>query len=108
MITIETAEAVRNIDEICKVEGVDCIVIGSFDLTTDLGISGQFGHPMFGDACARIEKAALQAGVPLGGAAFTPEQSKILRERGYRILLHGFDVLMLGHLVREAKHWQKF
>lgn len=106
MITIETAEAVRNIEDICRIEGIDCIVIGSFDLTTDLGISGQFGNPLFREACARIEDVVLAAGLPLGGAAFTAEQSKLLLERGYRILLHGFDVLMLGAHVREAKAWR--
>jgi 4-hydroxy-2-oxoheptanedioate aldolase len=107
MITIETAEAVRNIDHICRVEGIDCVVIGSFDLSTDLGISGQFGNLLFKEASARVEKAVLAAGLPLGGAALTPEQSKLLLERGYRVLLHGFDVLMLGAHVREAKAWRE-
>ena len=106
MITIETAEAVANIEDICKVEGIDCVVVGSFDLSTDLGISGQFDSPAFKDAIARIEAAVFAAGLPLGGAALNPDQTKALLARGYRIVLHGFDVLMLGGLVRQAAAWR--
>ena len=46
VVLIET-EAVRNIDEIVEVEGVDAFQIAQFDLSTALGISGQFDHPRF-------------------------------------------------------------
>lgn len=106
MITIETAAAVENIEAICQVEGIDCLVIGSFDLTTDLGVSGQFDAPVFKSAIERIERAAGAALIPLGGAALNPEQTRALLGRGYHILLHGFDVLMLGALVRQTAAWR--
>jgi len=46
-LLIETVEAVTNIDEILAVEGVDFVVLATFDLSTTLGISGQFTHPDF-------------------------------------------------------------
>ena len=42
---IETAEGLANVDAIAAVEGVDGLWIGQFDLTTSLGIPGQFDHP---------------------------------------------------------------
>ena len=36
-ILIETRSAVDNIEEICKVEGIDCLHISPFGLSTDLG-----------------------------------------------------------------------
>jgi 4-hydroxy-2-oxoheptanedioate aldolase len=42
MLLIETRAAVENIEEICKVEGIDCMVIGAFDLSTEFGVSGRF------------------------------------------------------------------
>ena len=33
--------------------------------------------------------------MPLGGVAMTADQSASLIAKGYRVLLHGFDVLML-------------
>jgi 4-hydroxy-2-oxoheptanedioate aldolase len=107
MLTIETAAAVSNIRDICKVEGVDCLVIGAFDLTTDLGVSGDFNAPTFKDAVREVEAAAAEAGLPLGGAAMTEQHTGDLLVRGYRVLLHGFDVLMLAQRVREASGWRK-
>ena len=106
MILIETVDALANIDAICAVEGIDCIVIASFDLSTELGISGQFDHPDFKDAVGRIEKSVLAAGIPLGGVAFTKEQTAALIARGHR-LTAGFDLLWLKNAVSASIGWVK-
>ena len=49
----------------------------------------------------------LEAGIPLGAAALTREQTRALLDRGYRLPVHGFDVLMLGGLVRQAAEWRR-
>ena len=67
IVLAETLEAVENIDEICAAKGIDMIIPAQFDLSTALGIPGQFGHPDFKAAIAKIEAAAISAGVPLGG-----------------------------------------
>ena len=41
---IETAQGLRDVDRIAAVEGVDALLIGQYDLTTSLGIPGQFDH----------------------------------------------------------------
>jgi 4-hydroxy-2-oxoheptanedioate aldolase len=58
-LLIETVEATNNIEEICAVEGVDCMVLAAFDLSTSLGVSGQFDHPDFLAAQQQIEQAVL-------------------------------------------------
>ncbi len=107
MLLIETLAAVENIEAICGVEGVDCLIIAPFDLSTELGVSGRFDAPEFREAVAKLERAILGAGIPLGGVAFTREQTQALIARGYRVAVHGFDVLMLGGLVREAASWRR-
>jgi hypothetical protein len=37
----------------------------------------------------------------------TSDQTKALLKRGYRILAHGFDVLMLKQYVRQAADWRR-
>ena len=37
MLLIETRAAIENIEAICKVDGVDCMVIAPFDLSTNWG-----------------------------------------------------------------------
>jgi 4-hydroxy-2-oxoheptanedioate aldolase len=104
-LLIETPEAVENIDAILEVPGVDLAVVAQFDLSTALGVLGQFDSPVFVDAVSRIERAATANGTPLGAAALTPEQTTSLIAKGYRVLFHGFDVLMLKNLTASFRAW---
>jgi 4-hydroxy-2-oxoheptanedioate aldolase len=103
-VLIESAEAVENIESIVQVAGVDVVVVAPFDLSGALGVEGRFDSPVFVEAVARVERA-LQQKIPLGGVAFTPEQSAALVARGYRVLLHGFDVLMLKERTAAFTAW---
>ena len=107
MLLIETRAAVENIEAICRVEGIDCMVIGAFDLSTELGVSGRFDAPEMREAVDHLERVILEAGIPLGAAALTHEQTRVILERGYRLPVHGFDMLMLGSLVRQATEWRR-
>jgi 4-hydroxy-2-oxoheptanedioate aldolase len=104
-ILLETAEAVDNIDEILRVPGLDFAIAAPFDLSTALGVHGQFDAPVFVEALTTIERAVTRAGIPLGGAAFTAEQTAALIAKGHRILFQGFDVLMLKERVETFKTW---
>jgi len=42
---IETADAYKNIEDICAVPGLDCAFIGPGDLATDMGITKRVGMP---------------------------------------------------------------
>lgn len=104
-ILIETPEAVENIDEIFDVEGVDFAVVAQFDLSTTLGISGQFAHPEFLESVATIEKAAFKSGIPLcGGPVRSSEEAEEFFAKGYRII-GGFDILRLKASIQETVAW---
>jgi 4-hydroxy-2-oxoheptanedioate aldolase len=105
VLLIETAEAVENIDAILAVPGIDLIVLAQFDLSTALGVHGRFDAPPFLEAVATVERAAQVAGVPLGTSGLTPEQSRAAVAAGYRVLIHGFDVLMLKQQVAAFRDW---
>lgn len=101
---IETTDAIANIEDICKVEGIDLIVPATFDLSTDMGIPGQFEHPDFQAALARIEEAAKSSGLPLGAVALAKPQADMLFARGYRMIA-GIDVLWLREKTDEMRTW---
>jgi len=101
-LLIETKAAIDNLEEICKIEGIDYMIIATFDLSTDLGVSGKFGAPILVDAVKHAEKVILEAGIALGAAAFTKEQAQTNRARGHRIIVYGFDVLVLKQYARQA------
>ena len=104
MLLIETAEAVENIEAICAVPGVDCIVLAPFDLSTALGISGQIDHPEMKAASSKIEAAAHAAAMPMGGVALSRAGTEALIARGYRIV-GGFDILWLKAAIVESISW---
>lgn len=104
MLLIETRDAVENIEEICAVEGIDILVTAMFDLTTDLGHMGQFDHPEVQEAVQRIEKAAQDAGIPIGSNALDAAMAKRLFARGYRAIA-GFDILWIRAKTAEFKDW---
>jgi 4-hydroxy-2-oxoheptanedioate aldolase len=104
MLLIETIEAVQNIEEICAVEGLDLVFVAPFDLSTELGISGQLDHPELRRAIERIEDVVLERRIPLGGVGFTREATRKLIERGYRVV-GGFDLLWLKQSVTLSKSW---
>jgi 4-hydroxy-2-oxoheptanedioate aldolase len=105
-LLIETVEAVENLDAILAVPGVDFAMVAQFDLSTALGVHGRFDAPEFTAAVQRIERAVLASGVPLGGAALTPERTRAAIDAGYRVLIHGFDVLMLRQQVEDFANWR--
>ena len=104
-VLIETVEAIENIDAILEVPGLDVVVVAPFDLSSALGVEGQFDSPVFVEAVATVERAA-RGKVPLCGVALTREHSTALAARGYRVLLNGFDVLMLKECTAAFKDWR--
>jgi 4-hydroxy-2-oxoheptanedioate aldolase len=106
-LLIETKAAVDNLGEICRVEGIDYMIIAQFDLSTELGVSGRFDAPILQDAVRHAERVILEAGIAMGCAAFTRDQAQASLKRGYRVLVCGFDVLMLKQQVRQAAEWPR-
>ncbi len=70
-ILIETPAGIADADAIAAVEGVDMLAIGANDLTAELGIPGQYDHPLVRDAVASLAEACRHHGIPLmlGGIA---------------------------------------
>jgi len=104
-VFLETVEAIENIEEIVRVPGVDLFVVARFDLSTALGVHGRFDAPEFAEAEARLEAAVRGSGVPLGGIALTPDLSRAMTGRGYRVLFQSIDLLALEGAVAAPRAW---
>jgi len=103
---IEDAEAVRNIDALLAVEGVDSFIIGPVDLSISLGIPMQFEHSRFKEAVREVIRAARAAEKPLGtavygGDMFSPDTYKCFLDQGFTLLLVGGDEWMLNATCRK-------
>ncbi|EIW72044.1 hypothetical protein TREMEDRAFT_72636 [Tremella mesenterica DSM 1558] len=60
---IETERAVEDVESIAAVPGVDVLLIGSSDLTSDMGIAGDYDSPRLADAYAKVSAACAKASV---------------------------------------------
>ncbi|WVF69041.1 hypothetical protein IAT40_003815 [Kwoniella sp. CBS 6097] len=60
---IETERALEDVDSIAAVPGVDVLLIGCGDLTSDMGIPGDMGNPRVEAAFERVSAAAKKASV---------------------------------------------
>jgi len=100
VLQIETVEAVRNVEEIAAVEGADVLFIGPLDLSTSLGILGQFDHPDFIAALKKTAAAAANNGKSLGILMPKPGDFDHYYDLGFRFLASGSDGAMLNTAAR--------
>ena len=98
MTAMETPEAVANIDEIVKVNGLDGIFIGPMDLATSMGYFCNPKNPEVQDAIKKIEKAVLDSDKFLGTVAGSFEQAQALYDKGYSLVVVMSDSTSLAKL----------
>ena len=92
IVMLESPEAIANAEAIAAVEGVDVLFIGTSDLTAELGISGQMGHPKVVDAYQQVGDACRKHGKVLGmGGVYDEENASRYVGMGARFLLTGSD-----------------
>ncbi len=96
IVQIETAEALKHLDEIASTDGVDVLFIGPADLTMDMGIFGQFKNPIFVSAVENIVKAAQKAGKAVGILFFNPDDYKTYHDMGIRFIACGADATFVA------------
>jgi 4-hydroxy-2-oxoheptanedioate aldolase len=99
-VQVENAGAIDNIPEIAAVEGIDVIFIGPRDLSATLGKLNQFDDPVVRGQIDRAAEAILAAGKLLGSTAASGKVAKEMAARGYRFIIPGSDVGLLGLGVR--------
>jgi 4-hydroxy-2-oxoheptanedioate aldolase len=88
---IETAEGVNNAAAMAAIDGVDVLFVGPMDLSTNLGIVGQYEHPLCIDAFKRVAAAARNAGKAAGILLLNPAHVAMCRELGYTFVALGSD-----------------
>ena len=94
---IESAVAVERADEIAAVAGVDLLLVGTHDLSRDLGVPGQVGHPDVRTSLRRVAKACTAHGRRFGVAGVAdPEQLRELTQQGLGFVSAGSDVGLLA------------
>jgi 2-keto-3-deoxy-L-rhamnonate aldolase RhmA len=100
-VMIETPRAVDNAEAIAAVPGIDCLLVGSSDLSMEMGIPGDTGNPKVQAAVDKVVAACRKHGKwPGMGGAYTEELLKLYTDKGMRFLLSGNDLPMLTGAAR--------
>jgi 4-hydroxy-2-oxoheptanedioate aldolase len=94
--TLETPKGVENAEAIAATPGIDALLIGANDLSTEMGLPGQLGHPRMHDAVRSVVEACKRNGKAAGiGGVYQPDLLKAYIGLGMRMILSGSDVSLL-------------
>ena len=99
MAMIEDAEAVEDIEEICKVPGLDVLIVGTSDLAASYGLPGQHDHPRIKEATAHVLEVGNTHGVAISKPARSIDDATEAIEQGYRVVTLGTaEAFIFRHL----------
>lgn len=90
-VMIENTTAVDNLDEILSVSDLGFVFIGPADLSHSLGCPGEIADTAVQEAITEIEEAVVSAGIPLGSFVYDATDPGSTIEKGYQLLVSGFD-----------------
>ncbi len=104
VVMIESGAAVERLDEIAAVPGVDILLIGSNDLSSDLGIPDDLGHPRVREAIEKTVAACRRHGkhAGIGGLGSRPDLVSEAVAKGVRYVSIGADLTFLMSSAIEA------
>ena len=96
---IEHIDAIDELNDILKVDGLDAILIGPYDLSASMNLTGQFDHQEFTKAIKDIKSKSELANIPCGIHVISPSiddlQKKV--DDGYRFIAYSIDTAFLTH-----------
>ncbi len=92
VLMIESPEGVANADAIAGLDGVDALLIGTADLTAEMGIPGQVEHPDVVAAYETVIAACHKHGKHPGmGGVYAPAVMQRYVDMGMRLILAGSE-----------------
>ena len=102
VIHIEGKAGIDNVDEIAKVEHLDVLFVGPFDLSQSLGIPGDVEDPRVIAAIRRTVDAAQRNGLACGSYARDERYLTTLRDCGVRYITYLVDTAAIVRTYRDA------
>jgi 2-dehydro-3-deoxyglucarate aldolase/4-hydroxy-2-oxoheptanedioate aldolase len=96
VVMVEHIDAVESIEAICRVPGLDAVLVGPFDLSGSMGIPGQVGHQRVSAAIDQVRTACQRAGLPVGMFCADAATAEAALDRGFRLIALATDTLFLS------------
>jgi 2-dehydro-3-deoxyglucarate aldolase len=102
IVQIEHIHAIRELEEIIQVEGVDGTFIGPYDLSGSMGKPGQFNDDDVKLSLQHYEQVAKKYNKWIGFHVVQPDYQLVLDKinKGYNFIAFSFDAFFLGQMIR--------
>ena len=103
IVQIEHIDAVRNLESIIEVDGVDGTFIGPYDLSGSMGKPGRYDDDDVKEALLRYETVAKRYNKLIGFHVIQPNYDLVVEKMntGYNFIAFSLDILFLGTIARE-------
>ncbi len=102
LVNIESVAAVRDLDLLLAVPGLDAVIIGPHDLSVSMGLPEQYEHPEYqktvGDIIRRTRAHGVAAGIHF--PADPARQIRYMKE-GVNMVLHSSDLFLFSQKLAE-------
>ncbi|SFE72773.1 HpcH/HpaI aldolase/citrate lyase family protein [Nitrosomonas sp. Nm166] len=102
VVMIEHVDAVRAIDHILAVPGIDAYIIGPYDLSGSMGRPGDLNHPDVQSAITQVLEAGRRINKPGGIHVIEPDPQALQQriQAGFNFLGYGLDIRILDSICR--------
>ena len=102
VVMLETPLAIDNADAIAATPGVDALLVGTNDLTIEMGIAGQLDHEKVAEAYRKVIAACSAHGKYPGlGGVYRPDLMERYIGMGFRLVLGGNDLPFMTAAAKE-------
>ena len=101
IIQIETKYGLENVESIAAIDGVDCLWVGHFDLTTFLGIPGDFTSSIYLNAIKRVVDEGKINKKSLGIMVNNNDELEMYSELGFNMIAVGTEMNILSRSISQ-------
>ncbi|WP_427912656.1 4-hydroxy-2-oxoheptanedioate aldolase [Ramlibacter sp. MMS24-I3-19] len=100
LVQVESVLALKNLREICAVDGIDGVFIGPADLAASMGHRGKPGHPEVQAAIEGAMKTIVASGKAAGTLTSDATLARRYLELGCTFVAVGVDILIFANAAR--------
>jgi 4-hydroxy-2-oxoheptanedioate aldolase len=104
VLQVEARLAMSDLGSILAIKGLDVVFIGPYDLSTSLGLPGQFDHPKVREAISEIVEKAGERGIAVGIWVPDAPSARFWVDHGVRFVTVSNNELMLFTASSNLRH----
>jgi len=99
---IESSRAVDNVAQIAGVDGIDVCMMGTNDLSLDVGYPGQGKHPEVKKAIRQVVDACQKANIASGNHIGNLDELRYWMNQGMQMITYTYDTQLIINSGKEA------